>query len=232
MAVVHWTFNERLVSNCRIPATTVLIPMPELFENAFNHASVGMALVGLDGRWLVVNPSVSRIVGYSEAELFALTFQDITHPEDLEKDLAFVAQLLRGEIEDFQMEKRYFHKAGHVVWVLLSVSLARGTEGQPLFFISQFQDITARKEGEIRVLSDAQEKQRLYDELRAKTGEGPSRNDGLVTVCPWTKKVRDGQQWVPLEEFLSRRLRLRVSHGMSDEAAGQMIDELHRPGEH
>jgi PAS domain S-box-containing protein len=77
--------------------------------------------------------------------LLATTFQAITHPEDLETDLAFTRQILNGEIPTFQMEKRYFHKEGHIVWILLSVSLVRGSSGEPLYLIAQIQDITERK---------------------------------------------------------------------------------------
>jgi two-component system, sensor histidine kinase and response regulator len=118
------------------------------FRSAFDQAAIGMALVAIDGRWMNVNAAICRIVGYSEKELLATNFQSITHPEDLNADLEFVAQMLSGEIRSYEMEKRYFHKVGHVVWVLLSVSLVYGMEGNPLFFLSQIQDITERKHAE------------------------------------------------------------------------------------
>lgn len=117
----------------------------ERFSSAFRDAAIGMALVGTDGRWLQVNRALCHIVGYSEEELLATTFQAITHPDDLDADLGYVNQMLRGEIPTYQMEKRYFHKRGHIVWILLSVSLVRDQEGKPLYFISQIQDITQRK---------------------------------------------------------------------------------------
>jgi two-component system cell cycle sensor histidine kinase/response regulator CckA len=120
----------------------------ELLRSAFDHAAIGMALVAPDGRWLRVNHALCDIVGYSEQELLATNFQAITHPDDLAADLDFVRQMLAGEIQTYQMEKRYFHKIGHVVWILLSVSLVRDLEGSPLFFIGQIQDITARKRAE------------------------------------------------------------------------------------
>ncbi len=202
--------------------------MPKLFENAFHYAAIGMALVDLDGRFLRVNRSLCQLVGYSEAELLATHFQEITHPDDIDSDLAHVGQMLRGEIESYQMEKRYRHKDGNFVWVLLSVSLARDEAENRRCFISQIEDITMRKTAEARIIADALEKQRLYDELRRATAEIRSLQEGLVTVCAWTKQVRDGKNWEPLETFL-RRLGLKVSHGMSDEAAGQMLNELNRP---
>ncbi|WNF35261.1 PAS domain S-box protein [Bacillaceae bacterium IKA-2] len=119
-----------------------------LFTNAFHHAAIGMALVGTDGNWIKVNRSLCHIVGYSKEELLKKSFQSITHPEDLDVDLNYLRQMLNGEIEYYQMEKRYFHKKGNVVWVLLSVSCVCDQEKRPLYFISQIQDITARKEAE------------------------------------------------------------------------------------
>jgi PAS domain S-box-containing protein len=124
----------------------------ERFRGAFEFAAIGMALVAPDGRWLRVNPSLCRIVGYSPEELLATTFQAITHPEDLDTDVEFVKRMLEGSIPHYQMEKRYFHKDGHVVWILLSVSLVRDADGRPLYFVSQIQDISARKEAETRLI--------------------------------------------------------------------------------
>lgn len=118
----------------------------ELFSNAFHYAPIGMALVAIEGQWLQVNRSLCAIVGYSEPELLATNFQTLTHPDDLETDLAYVEQLRHGQIESYQLEKRYVHKQGQVVWVLLSVSLLRNSDGKPPCFIAQIQDITERKQ--------------------------------------------------------------------------------------
>ena len=118
------------------------------FHNAFEHAAIGMALVAPDGRWTRVNRSLCNLVGYSEEELLTKTFQDITHPDDLETDLEFVRQMLAKEIRTYQMEKRYVHKSGRIVWISLSVSLVRDSQDKPLYFISQIEDITDRKQAE------------------------------------------------------------------------------------
>jgi PAS domain S-box-containing protein len=127
----------------------------ERFRTSFDHAAIGKALVSPDGGWLKVNRALCEIVGYPEGELLTKTFQDLTHPDDLEADLAYVEQMLRGETDTYQMEKRYFHKDGHIVWVLLSVSLVWDPGGKPVHFISGIQDITARKQAEesIRLLN-------------------------------------------------------------------------------
>jgi PAS domain S-box-containing protein len=122
-----------------------LLESEERFRKAFQYSAIGMALVGLDGHWLKVNNSLCQIVGYSEQELLSKTFQDITYPDDLQSDLNFVAQLLAGEIDHYQMEKRYFHKDGHVVWIRMSVSLIRDAQNNPIHFVSQIEDITEDK---------------------------------------------------------------------------------------
>lgn len=127
----------------------MLTPATEpVFQSAFEHAAIGMALVSPEGRWLSVNRSICEIVGYSEAELLARTFQEITHPADLDLDLAYLGQLLAGEISSYRLDKRYFHKSGRTIWIHLTVSLVRDEQGAPSFFISQIEDITARKEAE------------------------------------------------------------------------------------
>ena len=123
----------------------------EQFRLAFENAAIGMAVVSTDGHWLRVNQALCDIVGYSADDLRQLTFQDITHPDDLDADLGFVEQMLRGEIGDFQMDKRYFHADGHIVWVQLNCSVVRDENGAPMHFISQIQDVTARREAEERL---------------------------------------------------------------------------------
>jgi PAS domain S-box-containing protein len=117
----------------------------ERFRTAMMYAPIGMALMGLEGRFLAVNAALCEIVGYNEADLLNLTFQDITYPDDLDADLANAQRLLEGAIRSYQMEKRYFHKQGRVIWILLSGALVRSPAGAPLYFIAQIQDITERK---------------------------------------------------------------------------------------
>lgn len=119
-----------------------------LFESAFHFAAIGMAIVSLEGKWLKVNGSLCQMLGYTEDEFLALDFQRLTHADDLAADLKYVHSLLDGSINTYQMEKRYFHKSGAIVWGLLSVSLIRDGERVPKFFISQIQDITRLKDSE------------------------------------------------------------------------------------
>ncbi len=116
------------------------------FASAFEFAPIGKALVALDGRWLKVNHALCQMLGYTADELYGRTFQDITHPGDLETDLAYIRRLIAGEIDTYQMEKRYVHKDGRHVSSLLTVSLVRSSSGDPAHFISQIQDMTERRQ--------------------------------------------------------------------------------------
>ncbi len=116
----------------------------ERFRHTFEEAPSGMALVGMDGRFLRVNPSLSAIVGYSQEELTKRTFKDITHPDDVDIDAALAGALGRGEIPSYQLAKRYVKKDGTIVHVMLSGSIVRDAQGKPLHFIAQVEDITAR----------------------------------------------------------------------------------------
>jgi PAS domain S-box-containing protein len=131
------------------------------FRAALHHAPIGMAMVGLDGRWLEANRALCRLTGYSESELRATRFQQITHPDDLYADLAQVGRLLAGEAEWYALEKRYLRKDGSPVWVLLTVSLVRGPDGGPLHFVAQVQDITERRAAEETLRRTAEHLQAL-----------------------------------------------------------------------
>jgi len=140
------------------------------FRSAFDHSAIGMALVLPDGKFLRVNRELCKMVGRTEEELLALTFQDITYPEDLEEDMSYLKLTLNGTIDSYQMEKRYFHKDGHLTWVHLNVSLVRDGQANPLFFVSQIEDISERKKSEAllveeqkrinKAVTDAQERER------------------------------------------------------------------------
>jgi PAS domain S-box-containing protein len=205
-------FPSTIIGN--IVKTSPQIPQSEadsLFQNAFEHAAIGMALVAPDGSWLRVNRSVCAITGYTEPELLQKTFQDITHPEDLERDVANAGKMLAGETDTYQMEKRYFRKNGSIVWVLLSVSLVRDEKGQPRFFISQIQDITRRKESEEQLSAAAKEIEQLRKQL--------------VKVCAWTKRIQINDRWISVDEFLRNYLHLNLTHGMSIEGARMFNQE-------
>jgi PAS domain S-box-containing protein len=122
----------------------------ERFRGTFANAAVGIGHVGLDGRWLRFNDRLCDITGYPRDELSVLTFQDITHPDDLKTDLDHLRALLAGESERYTMEKRYIRRDRTPIWVNLTVSLIRSA-GMPAYFISVIEDISLRKLAEERV---------------------------------------------------------------------------------
>ncbi len=136
--------SSKLMSGKRVLPSPVPTGTDATFEAAFANAPFGMAVVGLDGSFQRVNQQLCRITGYQEHELTKLTFQDITHPDDLDTDVEEASRLLAGEVASYQMNKRYYSKDGHVVWVRLSGFLAHDTLGQPVSFIAHIEDISAR----------------------------------------------------------------------------------------
>jgi formate hydrogenlyase transcriptional activator len=134
----------------------------------FEQAAVGIAHVATDGRFLRLNDKFCALAGYEREEMMKLSFQDITHPDDLGRDLHYLRQLLDGKMNTYSMEKRYFRKDHSLIWINLTVSLVRDGTGEPRHFISVVEDITERKQMESNLKSHLSEivslKQRLESE--------------------------------------------------------------------
>ncbi len=137
------------------------------YATAFEHAPIGIALVAPDGRWIHVNRAICKLFGYSATELRQRDFQQLSHPDDLEADLALLNEALEGKRTIYDCEKRYFHRDGHVIWARLNVTLLRDTDGTPLHFVSHIEDITERKELEERLQAKENSIRRLADETPA-----------------------------------------------------------------
>jgi PAS domain S-box-containing protein len=199
-----------------------------LFEHTFDHAANGMALIAVDGRFLRVNGSFASLLGYTAAELLALDFQRLTHPEDLGEVLANLGQLIRGEVGSFQLEKRCKHKDGRYLSVVHVMTMAREVDNRPRFFVDQVIDITPLRQAEERARADANTKQRLYEELARSNAEVHQLQNQLLTVCAWTKRIRSGGHWQTVEDFLTTRLHFKVTHGISDQAREEFVSHLER----
>lgn len=144
------------------------------FFGAFQHAAIGMALIHPDGRFLRVNAAVCRMLGYRESELLGLDITALTHPDDLAIDMELMAQMLSGQRDSYQLEKRNFHKDGHAVHLQLSVSVVRDEDGAPRYFVSQAQDISERK-----AFEDALHRERELAEVTLR-----SIGDAVITTDP------------------------------------------------
>ena len=137
----------------------------ELFRNTFEQAAVGVAHISIEGKFVKVNQSLRNILGYDEALPPGLTFQEITHPDDMAQDEQFVRQLLANEVQSCLFEKRYIKKDKSIVWVNVTASLAKDNWGQPDYFIAVIEDISDRKATEIAL---EQSRTRLKEANRAK----------------------------------------------------------------
>ncbi|WP_316836335.1 PAS domain S-box protein [Pedobacter nutrimenti] len=138
----------------------------EQFRQAFEHSLIGMALISPEGRWKRVNSSLCDILGYCEEELQQLYIQDITHPEDLHRSSESLKELADGIRENVKMEKRYIHKDGSVIWVVIAATMLKDSLGHPLHYVSQIEDITKRKEIEGNLLLSEKKYRTIFENVQ------------------------------------------------------------------
>ncbi len=181
----HYILIVRDVTE-RKQSEAALMESEERFRGAFDNAATGMALVAPDGRFLKVNRSLCAILGYDEEELLATDFQSLTHQEDLGEDFEYTQRILEDKILAYQTEKRYFNKKKQTIWILLSVSLVRDRKGKPLYFVSQFQDITERKQYEKAIQESEERLQNFLDEA----------NDLIQTTSPEGEFLYVNRAWL------------------------------------
>jgi PAS domain S-box-containing protein len=139
----------------------------ERFHSAFDNTPVGMALVSLEGRYVQVNHAFCELLGYSEEDLLDKTYMDLTYPEDYETSIAYARQVDSGALDNYTLEKRYVHAEGYPVWISLSISLVKDSEGDPLYYVSQIQDIEERRQAEAALREDAERLAAIISTQRA-----------------------------------------------------------------
>ncbi|WP_299603119.1 PAS domain S-box protein [uncultured Aquimarina sp.] len=197
----------------------------QAFRGNFESAATGMAIIGLDGRWIEVNDAVCNMIGYRREELTNMTFQDITHPEDLNKDLGLLNKLLNGEISFYHLEKRYFHKNGREVHGLLSVSLVRDKKETPLYFISQITDTTQSVYNQRR-LEDTLAKLKGILESSSRVGIIGTDVSGIITTF---NKGAENLLGYDREEMLYKQSPVIIHDQEEVELVGRKLShELHK----
>src|SRR3569832_302684 len=159
------------------------------FRGAFDHAPIGMALAGPDGRWMRVNRAFCKIVGYAEEELSGRSVQWFIHPDDAGENRERYRRLAAGESDSFSVEERLFHKDRRIVWTELSVAVVRGAGEEPLYFIAQIQDITERK----RIGEGFRQSEERFRQLTENITEvfwmtNPEKNE-ILYVSPGYEKI-------------------------------------------
>ncbi|MFN2533278.1 MAG: diguanylate cyclase domain-containing protein [Pyrinomonadaceae bacterium] len=152
----------------------------------FDEAAIGMAVVSADGSWLQVNEALCNLLGYSEQELRATTFQRLTHINDIDGVQSYIQRLLGGYIKSHQQEKRYIHEQGHTVWVLWHVSMLKDSEANTKRLFFQVQDITDRKKAEERLTQDnltgLPNRARFHDLLKLRIAKQQRHKDQQFAV--------------------------------------------------
>ncbi|WP_428563509.1 MAG: PAS domain S-box protein [Solidesulfovibrio sp. DCME] len=236
--------RARRDTDTAMAAQAALAASERRFRDTFELAAVGIAHVSLEGAFLRVNSRFAAITGFSPQELTATGFAAITHPQDINADMASVGRLLAGEIATYSMEKRYLRKDGATVWVQLTVSLARDQDDAPLHFISVIEDISARKRAEASARQNAQTLAALLDAtldrvfLTDADGHVLAANQAAATGLGLTPNETVGRRFHDLftEELAASRLthlRRALETGriqrFTDERDGIVFDNIIAP---
>jgi PAS domain S-box-containing protein len=146
VAAVERALREAGIRRVRRRAEEALREGGERFAQAFAHSPIGLSLVGIDGIVLHVNRAFCATFGYSEAEMIGMPVWRFTHPDDMPVTIEQLQRLVEGESDTWCLEKRYFHRDGHVIWGRSSTWLVRDRDGRASYVVSQGQDITAQKQ--------------------------------------------------------------------------------------
>ncbi len=136
------------------------------FKLAFEHSLIGMALISPEGHWKRVNKSLCQMLGYSEGEMKMLSVHELTHPDDRENSMALLNELSSGSIERTKFEKRYLHKKGNTIWVIIAATMLYDNEGSPLYYVSQIEDITKRKEIENDLILSEKKYRTIFENVQ------------------------------------------------------------------
>ena len=184
------------------------------FRGTFENAAVGIGHVGIGGEWLRVNETLCKITGYSKDDLLKMTFQDLTHPDDLGPDVVQFERLMKGEINSYTMEKRYFHADGRVVWIDLTTALQRDPSGKPEYCISVVEDISKRKEAE-------RERARLLELERSARDEAERAGQRLTFLAEASTLLALSLDY---EETLANVAKLAVP-GVADWCTVDLVNE-------
>lgn len=181
-------FNFDLTKNTQLEDH--LYQSDERFRQAFEHSLIGMALVSTSGKWLRANESLCQILGYTEHELQQMTIQDLTHPEDLDRSVGLLTSLNEGLHDNIKLEKRYIHKDGSVVWVMLASTMLKDRYGRPLHYVSHMENITNRKEIENNLILSEAKYRTIFENVQDVFYQASM--DGYVTEISPSIKLYSG----------------------------------------
>lgn len=157
------------------------------FNQAFDHSLIGMAIISPEGKWKKINRSLSQILGYTEAELVGHHVKEITHADDIADNHASLKALAGGNVDKIKVEKRYLHKDGSVKSVVVAATMLYDSEGHPLHFISQVEDITQRKEDQEKLTRSEKKYRSIFENVQEVFYQ--TDEQGLITeISPLIEK--------------------------------------------
>jgi PAS domain S-box-containing protein len=199
----------------------------------FDHAAIGIALVDEQGRPRRSNPALQSMLGYSAEELRDMPFPAFTHPDDAAKDFGLYQRMRAGELTSYQIEKRFLHRKGDVVWGRLTASLVREVEGEAVLGIGMVEDISSQKRAEARISAQAALLDQAKDAIMVRSCEGVIEywNKGAERLYGWSSSEAVGRNVIELlsvqpESFHTARERLLENGAWNGE-----VEHLTRAGE-
>jgi PAS domain S-box-containing protein len=211
LAVSREVGEQRRLESAVVVGEGAVWASEELFRAAFEHAPLGISVIGLDGRRLRVNEACCRIAGYSREEMVGSDLGDFTHPEDVARDQQFLAAALAGEGDHLEREKRYLHRDGSVLWVQAQSEMVRDGLGNPLFVVAHIQDISDRRV--------AREQRRASDRtLRAVIDHSPA------VICVKDRDLRFELVNHEFEEWCDLPSEQILGHTAAELAVGPMAE--------
>jgi len=179
----------------RREAQIALRKSEERFRNFFENSSYSMAIADMDGNWLMVNETFANLLGYTPEELKAISHRDLTHPDDVAEDIAWLKRVIRGADEPLIREKRYIHKNGEAVWVDITVNIARDDHGYPVYIYGLIGDATARKKAEERLEDFADSASDRFWEMDAELRFTMNTRRSDSTAYPPPESVIGKKRW-------------------------------------
>jgi diguanylate cyclase (GGDEF)-like protein/PAS domain S-box-containing protein len=203
----------------RRAAETELREAQERFQKAFDNASIGMCLLSIEGRFIQVNPAFCAMLGYLDGELTGRSIAEVTHPDDLSGNVSALKQMLVGELVTYRTEKRYLHAGGQVIWALLASSLVRDENGDPLYFVTQIEDITARRAAEEQLVHQA-----MHDPLTGLPNRVLFMDRLRLALDRQERPILTGVLFVDLDGF--KAINDNLGHGVGDQVLKDVAGRL------
>ena len=212
--------------------------LADYFDAAFDHAPIGMAILGADGRYVRVNHALCGMLGRRREELVGARDNEITHPDDRQRDVELAWKILRGELDSVQLEKRFVKPDGAIVWVIANMTYLRDDDGNGIAWVGQWQDVTARRTAEAELRRERDLSSAMLTAMQegfcliGEAGAVLQANDAMCELVGWPREEVVGQRWpfawvpddqVEFHEALGARWR-EAGRGESDDVVLQRRD--------